>query len=178
MKIIFISGDGQGAGRTYLARKLANDSNQIFSIASTIRFEISKLFKKYDWYNKSPEYKQNTIVKETNRTIGEMLDLYGRDKKSKNTLYWAIALANDLQYAKEHYKIDLAIIDDLRFVDEMNYIKSRFSHDKTCHFHVVNPHCTPEPHYENDILKKMADYLIRPNIQPKSETENTKPASP
>ena len=113
MKIIFISGDGHGAGKTYLARKLADSSNQIYSIANTIRFEIAQQYKKYDWYNKSPHYKDHTIVKETNKTIREMLDTYGREKKATKKLYWAIALANSLIYAKETEKLDILKTDFL-----------------------------------------------------------------
>lgn len=165
MKIIFISGDGHGAGKTYLARKFTNGSHQIFSIANTIRFEISQIYKKYDWYNKSPHFKDHTIVKETGKTIREMLDSFGREKKAQKKLYWAIALANSLIYAKENDKLDTVVIDDLRFVDEMRYIKDRFSNDSSCHFHVINPHAAPEPHYENDRLKKLADYYVEPNRQ-------------
>ncbi|MES2615201.1 MAG: hypothetical protein V4591_07295 [Bdellovibrionota bacterium] len=163
MKIVFISGDGHGAGKTYLARKFTNGSHQIFSIANTIRFEISQKYKNYAWYNKSPEYKDNTIVKETNKTIREMLDEFGRNKKAKKKLYWAIALANSLIYAKENDKLDIVVIDDLRFVDEMRYIKDRFPHDTSCHFHVINPKAVPEPHYENERLRKLADYFVSAN---------------
>ncbi|MBX9702806.1 MAG: hypothetical protein K2X39_01505 [Silvanigrellaceae bacterium] len=61
MKIIFISGDGHGAGKTYLARSLVNGEHQIFSIANLIRGELVKEYPKYDWYNKNPEFKENTI---------------------------------------------------------------------------------------------------------------------
>lgn len=176
MKIIFISGDGHGAGKTYLARKLTNGPHQIFSIANTIRFEIAKIYRKYDWYNKNPQYKDNTIVKETNKTIREMLDAYGREKKAKKHLYWAIELSNSLIYAKENDKLDIAVIDDLRFVDEMVYIKKRFHKDTVCHFHVVNPQAIAEPHYENDLLKNMADYYIYGN-RPAEETVETKAES-
>lgn len=175
MKIIFISGDGHGAGKTYLARKFTNGSHQIFSIANTIRFEISQNYKNYDWYNKSPHYKDHTIVKETNLTIRQMLDKFGRQKKAQKKLYWAIALANSLIYAKENDKLDIVVIDDLRFVDEMNYIKARFHEDTTCHFHVVNKHAVPEPNYENERLKKIADYYIYANRQLVTEQDGEKP---
>jgi hypothetical protein len=169
MKIIFISGDGHGAGKTTLAKKLTTGQHQIFSIANVIRFELAKKYPKYNWYDKSPEYKDKTIVQELNMTVREVMDRHGMEKKDKNSLYWAIELANTLTYPKESENLDLAVIDDLRFSDEMNYIKKHFSKEEFIHFHVLNPKALPEPHYENDKLKEYADYLIQPIIK---ETKN------
>ena len=165
MKIIFISGSGAGAGKTTLAEKLTNGHHQVFSVANTIRFEISKKYPKYDWYNKSTGYKNTTIVKETNMSLKQMMDKYGREKKEKNPLYWAKEMLNALDYAKDNEKLELAVIDDLRFVDEMKFIKSHFHNDASCHFHIENPNAIPEPHYENDKLQECADYIININFK-------------
>lgn len=83
MRIIFISGDGHGAGKTFLAKKLVNNDKQIFSIANLIRMQLAKEYPNYDWYNKSPEFKEKTKVKETSKTVHEMLDIRGKEKKVK-----------------------------------------------------------------------------------------------
>lgn len=160
MRIIFISGDGHGAGKTYLAKKLASNVNQIFSIANTIRQELSKEFPRYDWYNKTPRYKDYTTVIETKKTVHQMLDEKGNQRKSKNNIYWAKELVDILKYNKEKLNLDLAVIDDIRFVDEYEFIKRYFQQDQITHFHIVNPHAKPEPLYENDKLKTLADYHI------------------
>ncbi len=160
MRIIFISGDGHGAGKTYLAKKIASDAHQIFSIANMIRQELAKEYPKYDWYNKTPRYKEYTIVKETEKTIHQMLDEKGNQRKSKNKLYWAKDLVELLKYNKEKLNLDIAVIDDIRFVDEYEFIKRYFQQDKITHIHIINPHAKAEPLYENEKLKDLADYHI------------------
>lgn len=83
MRLIFISGDGHGAGKTYLAKKIASGMHQIFSIANMIRQELEKEFPKYDWYNKEPRYKTFTMVHETNKSVHEMLIERGTERKKK-----------------------------------------------------------------------------------------------
>ena len=65
MKLIMISGDGQGAGKTFLALKMTDNKSQIFSIANLIRAQLQKKYPEYDWYNREPEYKMKTIVRTT-----------------------------------------------------------------------------------------------------------------
>jgi dephospho-CoA kinase len=160
MRIIFISGDGHGAGKTYLAKKIASGTHQIFSIANMIRKELEKEYPKYDWYNKSPSFKEKTIVKETGKTVHEMLDKRGNEKKSKNKLYWAQQISDILIYNKDTLKLDIAVIDDVRFVDEYEYIKKQFQQEYITHVHIINPHAKPEPLYENEKLRDLADYHI------------------
>ena len=160
MRIIFISGDGHGAGKTYLAKNLASSANQIFAIANTIRIELSIEFPKYDWFNKEPRYKDYTIVKETNKTIRQMLDERGKLRKSKNTIYWAKMLIDTLKYSKDVLNLEIAVIDDLRYLDEFEFIKRYFEKEHITHIHVINPHAKPEPLYENEKLKELADYHV------------------
>lgn len=160
MRIIFISGDGHGAGKTYLAKKIASETHQIFSIANMIRKELEKEYPKYDWYNKLPRFKEKTVVKETGKTVYEMLDNRGKEKKNKNHLYWAQQITDILLYSRDTLKLNIAVIDDVRFVDEYEYIKKQFQQEHITHIHVINPKSKPEPTYENDKLKNIADYHI------------------
>ena len=89
-----------------------------------------------------------------------MLDHTGRDKKSINKIYWARSMVDLLEYNKNHNNLDIAIIDDVRFLDELEFIRSKFPKEKLTHFHVRNPDAKPEPMYENDKLAIMADYLM------------------
>lgn len=160
MRIIFISGDGHGAGKTYLAKKIASGTHQIFSIANMIRKELAIEFPKYDWYNKTPSFKDKTIIKENGKSIHQLLDDRGNERKSQNSLYWAKQITDVLIYNRDALKLDIAVIDDVRFVDEYEYIKKQFSHEHITHFHIINPAARPEPMYENEKLKKLADYHL------------------
>ncbi len=160
MRIIFISGDGHGAGKTYLAKKIASNKQQIFSIANTIRKELAIEYPNYDWYNKSPSFKDNTTLKENGKTIHQMLDDKGNEKKSVNNLYWAQQIVELLKYNRDSLKLDIAVIDDVRFVDEYQYIRKQFEHEHITHFHIINPSAKAEPMYENDELKALADYHL------------------
>ncbi|KAB8032117.1 hypothetical protein [Fluviispira multicolorata] len=164
MRIIFISGDGHGAGKTYLAKRIASGSHQMYSIANMIRKELEKIYPKYDWYNKSPSFKDNTIVKETGKSVHQMLDDLGKEKKSKNNIYWAKQIVELIQYGRDTDKLDLAIIDDIRLIDEYLYIKSQFQKEHITHFHVVNHSAKPEPMYQNLELRNQADYHILSRI--------------
>lgn len=160
MRIIFISGDGHGAGKTYLAKKIAVGTEQIFSIANMIRKELKLEYPNYDWYNKEPRYKTYTILSETNKSVHEMLIERGAAKKKKNPIYWAKELIDVINYNNKNNDIDFIVIDDLRYFDEYEYIKRYFSKAKFTHFHVLNPHAKEEVLYDNEKLKEIADYLM------------------
>jgi hypothetical protein len=160
MRVILISGDGHGAGKTFLARKFARE-DCIFSIANLIRAELRKKYPNYDWYNKDPRIKTSVVVRETKKTIHEMLVDAGHEGKSKNPLVWAQKLAELIQYSRDKLKLELAVIDDVRFEDECIYLRSMLGMEFVTHFHIVNPKATPEPQYNNEKLKVMADYRIK-----------------
>ncbi len=160
MKVIMISGDGQGAGRTFLALKMTDNKSQIFSIANLIRAELQKKFPEYDWYNREPEYKLKTMVRNTRKTVLQHLDEHGRGAKQKDPLIWARNMVDVLIYARDHEKHDTVVIDDLRFVDEYEYIKKTLHSEHIVHFHVCYDKAKPEPNYENERLRQIADYLV------------------
>lgn len=160
MKVIMISGDGQGAGKTFLALKMTDNKSQIFSIANLIRAELQKKFPEYDWYNREPEYKMKTMVRQTRKSVLQHLDEHGRGTKEKDPFVWARHMVDVLTYARDNEKHDTVVIDDLRFVDEYEYIKKALQSEHIVHFHVCHEKAKPEPHYENERLKQIADYLV------------------
>ncbi|MFZ9521292.1 MAG: hypothetical protein ACO3A4_12525 [Silvanigrellaceae bacterium] len=169
MKLILISGDGQGAGRTFLANKMTDNKSQIFSIVNIIRRQLEQKYPSYDWYNKSPEYKLNTMVGNTRKTIMQHLDELGRGLKKNDPLIWARQMVEILEYARDNEKHDTVVLDDIRFVDEYLFIKEKLHKENILHFHVCWDKSKPEPNYENDKLKLLADYLM--TRQSKSSTQ-------
>lgn len=160
MKLVLISGDGQGAGKTFLALKLTDNKTQIFSIANLIRAQLQKTYPEYDWYNKEPEYKMKTIIRQTKKSILQHMDEHGRGLKQKDPLVWARKMVDVLVYARDHEKHDTVVIDDLRFVDEYEHIKKALHSENIVHFHVCYDKAKPEPQYENEKLRQIADYLV------------------
>jgi adenylate kinase family enzyme len=160
MRIIFISGEGHGAGKTYLAKKIASGINQIFSIANMIRQELESEYPKYDWYNKEPRYKTFTILDETQKSVHEMLIERGLERKKKNPTYWAKQLIDVIKYNTANNALDFIIIDDIRYFDEYEYIKRYFEKANITHFHVLNPHAKKEVQFDNNKLKECADYVL------------------
>lgn len=160
MKLIMISGDGQGAGKTFLARKMTDNQKQIFSIVNIIRSQLQRKYPQYDWYNKEPHYKTKTIVANTGKSILEHLDEFGRGLKQKEPLIWAKKLEEILIYARDHEKHETVVLDDIRFVDEYDYIKRALNSENILHFHVSFEKAKPEPLYENEKLRHLADYVV------------------
>lgn len=160
MKLILISGDGQGAGKTFLARKMTDNQQQIFSIVNVIRAQLQKKYPQYDWFNKEPEYKSKTLVANTGKTILQHLDELGRGLKQKDPLIWAKKIEEILIYSRDHEKHETVVIDDIRFVDEYQYIKTSLHSENIVHFHVAHEKAKPEPAYENDKLRLLADYIV------------------
>jgi hypothetical protein len=160
MKLIMISGDGQGAGKTFLARKLTDNQTQIFSIVNIIRQELQKKYSQYDWFNKEPEYKRLTMVEKTGKSILQHLDELGRGKKKEDPLHWSKKMIEILKYARDFEQHDTIVIDDIRFVDEYEHLKNALRSENILHIHVANQKAKPEPHYENEKLRLLADYII------------------
>lgn len=170
MKLILISGDGQGAGKTFLARKLTDNQSQIFSIVNIIRQELQKKFPRYDWFNKEPDYKRLTVVNGTGRSILQHLDELGRGRKRTEPLFWSQKMIEILKYARDFEQHDTVVLDDIRFVDEYQHIKTELSSENILHIHVANSKAKPEPHYENEKLRLQADYIIMSQKQLSSLT--------
>ena len=104
MKLMMISGDGQGTGKTFLARKITDNQAQIFSIVNVIRSQLQLKFPQYDQFNKE--------------------------------------------------------LDDIRFVDEYKYIRESLLSENFLHLHISYDKAKPEPLYENEKLRLLADYII------------------
>lgn len=161
MKIIAISGDGMGAGKTFLANKLAPADTRL-SMASYLRADLSRLYPSYDWYNKAQTYKDSTIVHETGKTVREMLMTYGASKREVDSDYWINYLLDQIYYIYNNSKDRDSIvitIDDIRFINEIERLRSSFPTAVT-HMHVISSKAKSEP-FDNDHLRDMADYIVQ-----------------
>lgn len=160
MKILAISGDGTGAGKTYLANKLC-PTNKL-SLAAYLRADLTRSYPQYDWYNKTQEYKENTLVHETGKTVREMLMSYGASKRHMDCDYWVNYLLDEVYYIYNNSKDRESLvisIDDIRFINEIERLRSCFP-TAVVHVHVISSKAKPEP-YDNEHLRDMADYIIQ-----------------
>lgn len=163
MKIIAISGDGMGAGKTFLAKKLGFQEFNL-SLADCIRHDLSWYYPNYDWYNKTQAYKDHTIVVEAGKTVRNMMLSYGAEKRAENPDYWINSLIykiNDLYDESKLHDIEQPIftVDDVRYLNEIEKLRSAFGSAVT-HIHVTSSKAKPEP-FDNEALRDIADYIIR-----------------
>lgn len=157
MVVILISGNGIGAGKTTLAKKLGDKT---LSMAGALRKELKRLYPNVDWYDKSQEYKARKMrIGGKLQIVRDVMVKHGQMRCSNDETYWVRQLTD---YLKEMDKLVLGThrvaIDDIRKVIEVTHVRSLFP---VCmHFHVQGPTAIGEPHFENDALEKMADYII------------------
>lgn len=162
MKIIAVSGDGAGAGKTTAAQKFAQE---IWSIAGAMRQELQFVYPGYDWNNKSQAYKETTRILEYGdgyEVMRTVLLEYGQQKCAESgPCYWIEKLCDKLQASL--YIADGVVtigIDDVRKVCEIEYLHKKFP-GRVLHLHVANPFAVHEPLFDAAALKDRADYVIR-----------------
>ncbi len=159
VKIFAISGDGIGAGKSTLAKKLGQE---IWSLAGALRDELNREYPGYDWYNKSQEYKANTIIKECQKKVMRTVMIErGQLRCDEDQLYWVRQLADKLEYVQKMATgLKCVAIDDVRKLSEIGYLKERFP-GQVIHFHMITESAIPEPQFENEQLCEVADYTVR-----------------
>jgi len=174
MKIIGVSGDGIGAGKSSFCRKL---TNEVWSLAGALRDELKRVCPEYDWFNKSQEYKNQPFTHSSRlldklgcttlenlprmRTVRDAMIVYGqRMCEQGGDNYWVRELTTKLD-TRLHIMDGCRTIgiDDVRKVVEIEHLREKYHRD-FIHFHLVTAAATAEPQFENEQLKQMADYTV------------------
>jgi hypothetical protein len=126
------------------------------SLAWALRNELMQVYPNYDWHNKTQDYKDNTVVAEAGgRTVRDVMIQYGQDRCLEDPLYWAKRLIENIKANPA----PVIAVDDLRKGVELSYFKGAFPGQVT-HEHLVTPTAIPEPEFENELLRKYADYHL------------------
>ena len=159
MKIILISGDGQGAGKTTLARKLSEIN---LSLADQIRHELKEEHPDVDFFDKSQAAKQ-AIVAGTGNSMRTLLIERGQAARDKDPLHWVNRLVQQIKDsvttdANDPTSAYTVTVDDIRYENEVITIREAFS--DVVHMHVCESLATYEPQYENNLLSMIANYRI------------------
>lgn len=157
MKLILVSGDGIGAGKTTLASRLAD---QTWSLAGALREELTWLYPDYNWWDRTQVYKAETKVRECGgKTVRDVLIEHGQAQCAKDPLHYVRKLADKLAGgARLADGVRRIAVDDLRKVIELEYLREKFP--DLLHYHVVNAAAGQEQHFQNDDLRARADYQI------------------
>ncbi len=157
--IYAVSGSGNRAGKTTFAKSL---SPHVFSLANALRDDLKSQYPQYDWFNKDGRYKDITMIEELNMTMREVMVKYGQEKCAQNPMYWADKLCQQIQnklgWVADTY-VTTATIDDIRKLGELDLLRAHFA-GNVVHYHVESPQAIAEPHFENDQLRAIADYVI------------------
>lgn len=161
MKLYLFSGSGIGAGKSTTAKRL---TQEVWSLASGMREDLTRRYPTYNWYNKSQEYKDTTIIEEYGdgrRTMRDVLIEYGQSRCKNDPAYWAKELVTYLKRRRDMYDgITVFGVDDLRKMCELETIKEAFP-GIVVHFHIDTARAKAEAEFENDQLAKVADYVLR-----------------
>ena len=157
-KIIAISGDGAGAGKTHAARLFGQN---VYTIADGMRSELQTRYPNYNWFSREQEYKRTTLISELdNKSMRRVLLEYGQEKCVGNPRYWVDRLCDSLDRSSVLATGYSSIaIDDVRKICEIEALRVRFRN--VVHIHVENPDAVFEPEFESEQLKAMADYVVR-----------------
>lgn len=166
MRLIVVSGDGRGAGKTTLAHRL---SANVRSIASALRSELARKLPNYDWFNPTQEYKDLITVTEdpwAGLSVREVLVNYGQMACAADPLYWVRRTADELGELalREHATGVTVAVDDLRKTVELAHLRARFP--KLLHLHVHYEGAIPEPQYQAGELASLADHIVTRGTQP------------
>lgn len=152
--IYLISGNGQGSGKTTLARKLVGEAS-VWSIASELRRDLRRLYPSYDWENKTQEYKDNTsIIEQNGATVRQVMIDFGQAHCRDDPNYWVKKLVARLASVPA---LSVVAVDDLRKSCELEYFKTFFP--QNVHFHVRHESAIGEPMYDGAALEAVADYV-------------------
>lgn len=161
--IVVVSGSGRGAGKSTLATRLANGS-RTWSIAGALRDELTRMYPGYAWFDKRQEYKDNTRVaeyKDGRSSVRDVLVEWGQAKCVGNPTYWIDRLIDRLKGETQLATgTTVYAIDDLRKACEIERLRAAFP-GRVLHFHIDFDGAIPEPEFENDALRVVADYVIK-----------------
>jgi hypothetical protein len=163
IRIIAISGDGIGAGKSTLAARLGDE---VWSLAGALREELAQVYPGYNWWNRTQEYKASTLVPEygEGKTLRDVLIEYGQGKCATDPCYFVKIIARKLEAAEARGEPMTIAIDDLRKKVEIDYLRGRFGKQLVL-LHLDSSTAEKEPHFDNEFLSGVADYHI--SWQPK-----------
>lgn len=162
MKLILVSANGYGAGKSTFASMLAGVR---LSLAKAIRSELQSEYPDVDWHSQDPVYKNSHLVSD-GLSVRQMLINRGQERCVQDPEYWCKQLVKYLENPGE--LMMNIVVDDLRKMIELKFFRSWAEKNNVQleHFHIINPAAFPEPQYDADLLELEAKYLITLDTRP------------
>lgn len=163
-RIITLSANGHGAGKTTLAEKLClGEESFIFSIADAVRMEMQEKYPHVDFFDKSPEGKIK-LVPETGSTVRQLLILHGQLMSAADPNYWIDKAIQEIDRIQRKYILSndrpiTIVVDDMRKSVELAALRRHYG-TRLLHLHLMYPGAVPEPHFDAPQLEKLADYIV------------------
>lgn len=153
MKVILISGNGTGAGKTYLTNNFLKGYR--LPLALSLRKEVASLYPDYREAILSPTQDAKRIQLPSGKTVREELISHGQMRCKKDSLYWCDKWERERALSGMG-KGEVYIIDDIRKREEVYYFN--LHHEILAHFHLKSREANAEKEFDD--LEKYATYIV------------------
>lgn len=152
MKIILISANGIGAGKTTLANLF---NAPILSLADGIRNELAQIYPQHRSLIMSKNQRDKDIILPSGKSVrGELIQL-GENRRQNDSSYWSRLVGKDIAKMNS----DTVVIDDIRIMPELSWFQLHYA-DVT-HFHLKYKDALDEGY---DDLERYADYVVERTV--------------
>jgi hypothetical protein len=152
MRIILISANGHGAGKTYLAELIGGVRT---GLAYGVRRELAGIYPEFQDLIFSTKAKDKAFKLPSGKTVRQELVELGQEKCKENPTYWCEKWKERAPADGHGLQIKL-VVDDLRKEVELAWFRDNFQ-DVT-HFHLKYSGASAEKEFDD--LEVYADYVI------------------
>jgi hypothetical protein len=148
MKIILISANGIGAGKTTLANLF---NAPVLSLADGIRNELAQIYPQHRSLIMSKKQGDKDIILPSGKSVrGELIQL-GESRRQNDSSYWCRLTGKDIAKMNS----DTVVIDDIRKMVELSWFQLHYAN--VIHFHLKYRDALDEGY---DDLERYADYVV------------------
>lgn len=152
MKIILISANGIGAGKTTLANLF---NAPILSLADGIRNELAQIYPQHRSLIMSKNQRDKDTILPSGKSVrGELIQL-GENRRQNDSSYWSRLVGKDIAKMNS----DTVVIDDIRIMPELSWFQLHYAN--VTHFHLKYKDALDEGY---DDLERYADYVVERTV--------------
>jgi len=148
MKIILISANGIGAGKSTLVNVF---NAPVLSLADGIRNELAQIYPQHRSLIMSKKQGDKDIILPSGKSVrGELIQL-GESRRQNDSSYWCRLTGKDIAKMNS----DTVVIDDIRKMVELSWFQLHYAN--VIHFHLKYRDALDEGY---DDLERYADYVV------------------